>query len=77
MLAAGQAFGRYVIEELVGEGGMGQVYRARDTVLHRRVALKLLVDRQGQGDDATWTEAKARMLREARAGRAPPRRARG
>jgi serine/threonine-protein kinase len=34
--------GRYEIEDLVGTGGMSSVYRARDTVLERRVALKVL-----------------------------------
>ena len=34
--------GRYELEELVGTGGMSSVYRARDTLLERRVALKVL-----------------------------------
>jgi serine/threonine protein kinase len=35
-------FGRYLLHELIGEGGMGQVYRAYDTVTERIVALKVL-----------------------------------
>ncbi|MBF6222665.1 serine/threonine protein kinase [Nocardia abscessus] len=38
----GIAFGRYRLQELIGEGGMGQVWRAYDTVTDRIVAIKLL-----------------------------------
>ena len=34
--------GKYVLEEKLGEGGNGAVYAARDSVLGRRVAVKLL-----------------------------------
>ena len=65
-LAPGSQFERYTVEALLGEGGMGQVYRAFDPKLQRRVALKVL--HAGPGDDSsTWGEAVARMLREARA----------
>ena len=41
-LAPGVRFGPYVIESLLGKGGMGEVYSARDTRLERLVAIKIL-----------------------------------
>jgi len=52
--------GHYTILHKLGEGGMGAVYAAHDTRLHRTVALKTIV----RGDDET---ARQRFWREARA----------
>src|SRR5260370_26763180 len=41
-LAAGMKRGHYEIQSLVGAGGMGEVYRARDSRLDRTVAIKVL-----------------------------------
>jgi eukaryotic-like serine/threonine-protein kinase len=43
-LAAGDTLGPYEIISALGEGGMGEVYRARDRKLHRDVAIKVLPD---------------------------------
>jgi serine/threonine protein kinase/formylglycine-generating enzyme required for sulfatase activity/dienelactone hydrolase len=57
---AGTRFGRYVIIEPLGAGGMGVVYRARDEKLDRIVAIKLLAPGVFNGEDA-----RGRFRREA------------
>ena len=42
----------YLIEELIGEGGMGQVYRARQISRNRRVAIKMMLANSTAGDKA-------------------------
>ena len=59
-LTIGDRLGHYDVTALIGEGGMGQVYQATDTKLHRDVALKVLP--QAFTDDP---ERLARFEREA------------
>ena len=56
----GELVGRYEVGRVIGVGGMGVVYEAHDTVLHRRVALKLL--RPDHGCDARLLLAEARAM---------------
>ena len=59
-LTAGERLGPYEIAGVLGAGGMGEVYRARDTKLNRDVAVKVLPDLL-----AADPERKARFEREA------------
>ena len=58
--ASARSIGVYRVEGVIGAGGMGQVYRAKDTKLGRSVALKVLPD-----VFATDPERRARFQREA------------
>jgi eukaryotic-like serine/threonine-protein kinase len=62
LLAAGARLGPYEIVAPLGAGGMGEVYRARDTRLNRTVAIKIL-----STDMAADPQRQARFRREARA----------
>jgi serine/threonine protein kinase len=62
MLGAGARFGAFEVLERIGAGGMGEVYRARDTRLDRTVALKVVRTSKLRGRDRI-----DRFKREARA----------
>jgi tetratricopeptide (TPR) repeat protein len=58
-MARGAVIGRYVVIDLLGQGGMGDVYAAYDPELDRRIALKLVRDVTGDGRARLIAEAKA------------------
>ena len=61
--STGYQIDRYVLLELIGQGGMGRVYRAKDTRLKRQVALKILAPER-----VNIPRAVTRFQREARVG---------
>src|SRR5256714_3791490 len=61
-LEVGTKLGRYEIRSKVGEGGMGEVYLARDNQLDRKVALKIL-----PSGVASQSDRMERFVREAKA----------
>src|SRR5687768_9824742 len=62
MELTGRRFGHIRVSEVVGQGGMGDVYAGYDEKLERKVALKVL-----NADQRLDDEARERLLREARA----------
>jgi tRNA A-37 threonylcarbamoyl transferase component Bud32 len=64
-MAVGTRLGRYEIGDLIGAGGMGEVYRARDPALGRDVAVKVLPERMvDDGDRQRRFEREARAAAE-------------
>jgi tRNA A-37 threonylcarbamoyl transferase component Bud32 len=61
----GRLLGKYTIVREVGRGGMGVVYEALDTTLHRKVALKMLMQKP-HADAKAASVDEERFLREAR-----------
>ena len=61
-VVAGDRLGPYEILSRIGEGGMGEVWRAKDTRLNRIVAIKLL-----RGEQTNQPDFHARFEREAKA----------
>src|SRR6478609_2063309 len=58
---AGARLGRYRLERLLGQGGSGLVFEARDTLLGTTVAVKVL-SREGRAEGEPWERFKRELL---------------
>ncbi len=62
-LTPGARLGSYEVESVLGAGGMGEVYRARDTKLGRAVAIKVILDAfASDGDRVARFQREAKVL---------------
>ncbi len=57
-VAGGVIGDRYEIVHMIARGGFGEVYRARDTLLERECAIKILASSAGEGGDGLLQEAR-------------------
>ena len=71
-LALGTRLGVYEITAAIGEGGMGQVFRARDTKLDRDVAIKILPEAFAHDADRLGCSGQLEPLQSPSQRRPPP-----
>jgi len=62
MSLAGQQLGRYRLQQVLGVGGMGEVYLAIDPVIQRQVAIKVIREEGSAYPNPTLTQESARLF---------------
>ena len=62
MSLEGQQLGRYRLQQLLGSGGMGEVYLATDTLINRQVAIKVIRSEVSSYPDADVARESARLF---------------
>jgi serine/threonine protein kinase len=62
MSLEGQQLGRYHLQQVLGMGGMGEVYLATDSMIHRQVAIKVIRNEASAYPNPTATQESARLF---------------